>query len=94
MRAAKTSSCHAERLLHTAFGWYALTREPSDLGPFPSSEEATVALERHIRAFRGVTRQRQNSVQGMSLHDSASCSRNNCGLCAEAHIARESRIAS
>ena len=90
-------SSHEKRLIHTAFGWYALTREQSDLGPFPSKYEASKALTRHIQMYKGVnTRDNRDGKphSGISLHDSAHCDKTNCALCAEAYILRQGMIAS
>lgn len=88
---------HANRLLHTAFGWYAITREQSDLGPFISKKEASRALTRHIHVYRGVNTRRASdgtAHSGISLHDSTHCPKSNCALCAEAYILRQSLVAS
>ncbi len=86
---------HVNRLVHTAFGWYAMTREQSDLGPFASQQEASLALSRHIRVYKGVNTRSEGDVRhaGMSLHDTAHCSKSNCALCAEAYILNQSLIA-
>ncbi|MBS8240566.1 hypothetical protein DYI22_08605 [Marinobacter lipolyticus] len=86
---------HTKRLVHTAFGWYAMTREQSDLGPFASQQEASNALSRHIRVYRGVNIRGDGAAHsGLSLHDSASCRKSNCALCAEAHVLRQTLVAS
>ncbi|MGM0766847.1 MAG: DUF6316 family protein [Pseudomonadota bacterium] len=88
-------SNHANRLIHTAFGWYALTREQSDLGPFLSQQEASSALSRHIRIYRGINVRGDSAPHsGLSLHDSANCQKSNCALCAEAYVLRQTLIAS
>jgi hypothetical protein len=90
-------SSHEKRLIHTAFGWYALTREQSDLGPFHSIKEASEALTRHIRAYKGVNTRNDRHGKphsGISLHDSAHCDKTNCALCAEAYILHQTMIAS
>ena len=89
------SSDHANRLVHTAFGWYAMTREQSDLGPFISQDEAARALSRHSRVYQGVNVRGDSAPHtGLSLHDSASCQKSNCALCAEAYILRQTLVAS
>lgn len=90
-------SSHTNRLVHTAFGWYALTREQSDLGPFPSKQEASQALSRHIRVYKGVNTRSESDNKahsGISLHDSAHCPKSNCALCAEAYVLRQGLVAS
>ncbi|MGF2687028.1 DUF6316 family protein [Marinobacter sp. DUT-3] len=97
MRDPKIPSSHTNRLVRTAFGWYALTREQSDLGPFPSKQEASEALSRHIHVYKGVNTRNDRDGKphsGISLHDSANCQKSNCALCAEAYILRQGMIAS
>ena len=72
------------RFLHTPIGWYALTRESYDLGPFPTREQAVTALAGHIRAHRGVNDRPSESAGDLPhVHDSSSCGKHNCGRCAE-----------
>ncbi|MEQ9544590.1 MAG: DUF6316 family protein [Marinobacter sp.] len=97
MRDPKIPSSHTNRLIHTAFGWYALTREQSDLGPFSSKQEASEALSRHIHIYKGVNTRTDSADKphsGISLHDSAHCHKTNCALCAEAYIIRQGMVAS
>ncbi|TBW54307.1 hypothetical protein EZI54_14430 [Marinobacter halodurans] len=77
----------SERFLHTVLGWYVRTRENIDLGPFASRDDASDALNRHIRQFRGVLR-RDHGTQshGMDIHDPESCHKQNCAICMEARI--------
>lgn len=73
------------RFLHTPFGWYALTREPSDLGPFRTKPEASKALADHIKLHKGLNaRNPEDCYSGFTVHDPESCGKNNCGRCAEA----------
>jgi len=75
----------ASRFIQTPFGWYALTREPSDLGPFPTQSQASIALADHVRLHRGLNpRNPEDGYCGFSLHDPENCVKNNCGRCAEA----------
>lgn len=83
-------SKHQSRLIHTLYGWYALTREQSDLGPFDTAGKASLALSRHIRVFKGLNSRVPGSPKQMYLHDPDQCTRTNCGLCVEAGILRES----
>jgi len=88
-------SNHANRMVHTAYGWYAMTREQSDLGPFTNPQDASLALSRHIRAYQGVNVRHDSTPHaGLSVHDSSSCQKSNCALCAEAHILRQTLVAS
>ncbi len=83
---------HRGRLLHTVYGWYALTREKSDLGPFDSAEKASRALTRHIHIYRGLNNRNPDDKARMHLHDSEHCSRTNCALCVEAKVAQHSMM--
>ncbi|SFL94965.1 DUF6316 family protein [Marinobacter zhejiangensis] len=77
-------SHNSNRFLKTIVGWYALTREPYDLGPFPTRREADEALVRHIRVHRGInTRSAIPGNPEVYVHDSTSCAKQNCGRCAE-----------
>lgn len=87
-------SFDSSRFVKTAIGWYALTREQSDLGPFPSKEEAIRALSRHLQIYKGIhNRAADHQYTGFTLHDPETCAKTNCGLCAEASILRQSMIA-
>lgn len=81
---------HQDRLIHTLYGWYALTREQSDLGPFDTAERASRALSRHIKVYRGINPRTPETPKRMHLHDADQCTRTNCGLCVEARILRHS----
>ncbi|MBD3641298.1 MAG: hypothetical protein HUJ18_09930 [Marinobacter sp.] len=73
------------RFVKTPVGWYALTREPYDLGPFPTKPEAFTALNAHIRLHAGLNRRNPDDrFTGFSVHDAGTCAKNNCGRCAEA----------
>lgn len=73
------------RFVHTPFGWYALTREPSDLGPFPTKPQASSALADHIKLHMGLnSRNPEDRYSGFTVHDPDTCPKNNCGRCAEA----------
>lgn len=73
------------RFVETPFGWYALTREPSDLGPFPTKSQASNALVDHIRLHTGLNpRNPEDHYSGFTVHDPENCAKNNCGRCAEA----------
>lgn len=73
------------RLLQTPIGWYALTRENYDLGPFPTRQAAATALERHILVYRGINeRPTEPWAPQLHVHDSTSCGKQNCGRCVEA----------
>lgn len=81
---------HKNRLIHTVYGWYALTREQTDLGPFDSPNEASYALSRHIRMHKGLNQRPLGRPQQMHLHDPDQCTKNNCALCVEARVFRHS----
>lgn len=88
-----TQTFHADRLVHTAIGWYAMTREAYDLGPFQSRQEANDALVRHIRVHKGLnTRAASDEFCGIGLHDTDFCAKSNCARCAEANILRSSTL--
>lgn len=74
----------ANRFLDTPTGWFALTRESYDLGPFPTQAQAVTALAGHIRVHRGMN-DRPAGTPGClpHVHDSNNCSKHNCGRCAE-----------
>ncbi|WP_203141590.1 DUF6316 family protein [Marinobacter mangrovi] len=77
----------SERFLHTLLGWYVRTRENIDLGPFTNRDDASAALNRHIRQFQGVLRRNHGTQRhGMDIHDPESCDKQNCAICMEAHI--------
>lgn len=79
-------SKHQDRLIHTLYGWYALTREQADLGPFDTPDKASRALSQHIRVFRGLNLRPQGNPEKMHLHDADQCMKTNCGLCVEARV--------
>ncbi|MBW7470645.1 DUF6316 family protein [Marinobacter sp. M216] len=79
-------STHQNRLMHTLYGWYALTREQADLGPFATSKEASDALSCHIKAYKGLNKRTPGALKAVHLHDADQCSKTNCGLCVEARI--------
>ena len=83
---------HMNRLVMTLYGWYALTREPSDLGPFPTAKEASDALTSHIRTFRGLNSGRRKGRNSVHIHAADECRKTNCGLCLEARIVRHSMV--
>lgn len=83
-------SKHRDRLIHTVYGWYALTREQSDLGPFETPDKASRALSQHIRVFRGLNLRPQGNPKEMHLHDADQCMKTNCGLCVEARVLSQS----
>lgn len=85
-------SQHRGRLLHTIYGWYALTREQSDLGPFETAGEASRALTRHLHIYKGLNQRDSNSGARMHLHDTEHCERSNCALCVEARVAQQSML--
>lgn len=85
-------SQHRGRLLHTVYGWYALTREQADLGPFKTAGEASRALTRHIHIYKGLNMRDPDQKASMHLHDSEHCVRNNCALCVEARVAQQSML--
>lgn len=74
---------HLTRLIETPIGWFALTREASDLGPFPNPALASEALTCHIKAYKGVNRRSDQPLRQIHIHDSSNCLKDNCGLCAE-----------
>ncbi|MDX1757402.1 MAG: DUF6316 family protein [Marinobacter sp.] len=73
-----------DRFVETAAGWYVLVRENSDLGPFTTRHEAEQALQRHLRMYRGLNPRTEGAYHGISIHDSATCQKANCGRCIEA----------
>lgn len=73
------------RFIETNVGWYVLTREEADLGPYVSLSEAKRALSRHIKSFEHTaSRPAYDSFCGFHLHDPQTCRKTNCGRCAEA----------
>lgn len=73
------------RFIDTNVGWYVLTRESEDLGPYPSLSEAKRALSRHIRLHADISnRPRYHSFNGFHVHDAQTCRKVNGGRCAEA----------
>lgn len=73
------------RFIDTNVGWYVLTRETADLGPYISLSEAKRALSRHIRQHQYTSnRPAYHSFDGFHIHDPQACRKVNCGRCAEA----------
>lgn len=73
------------RFVETDVGWYVLTREDTDLGPYPSLSEAKRALSLHLEQHHDKPgRSAHNTFNGFHIHDPQSCNKANCGLCAEA----------
>jgi len=73
------------RFVETSVGWYVLTRERADLGPYTSLSEAKRALSRHLKQHERVAnRSPYASFSGFYLHDPQMCHKINCGRCAEA----------
>lgn len=81
----ETSENLPARFVETDVGWYVLTREDSDLGPYPSLSEAKRALSHHLDQHQHTPgRPAYDSFSGFHMHDPQSCKKTNCGLCAEA----------
>ncbi|SDW37414.1 DUF6316 family protein [Marinobacter mobilis] len=73
------------RFVETDVGWYVLTREETDLGPYPSLSEAKRALSLHLEQYLDKPgRPAYDSFNGFHMHDPQICKKTNCGLCAEA----------
>ncbi|MDX1756533.1 MAG: hypothetical protein R3175_10770 [Marinobacter sp.] len=78
------------RFIDTSVGWYVLTRERADLGPYVSLSEAKSALSRHLKQHQSVTsRSPYASFSGFDVHDPQTCHKINCGRCAEAALLEE-----
>lgn len=75
-----------DRFLCTLSGWYVKTREPEDLGPYDSLEQAQKAMERHLKVMAGLPRNHESAEfkLGIFVHDSGSCPKTKCALCIEA----------
>ncbi|SDW30653.1 DUF6316 family protein [Marinobacter mobilis] len=72
----------SERFLETHLGWFAMTREKNDLGPFATRGEAEEALRAHIRVFAGLNDRELNPVyHGIGVHDSSHCTKTHCARC-------------
>ncbi len=74
------------RFLKTHSGWYAKTREPEDLGPYNSLEQAQRAMEQHLKLMAGIPRCNESPEfkLGIFVHDSETCPKTKCALCIEA----------
>ncbi len=74
------------RFVRTRSGWYAKTREPEDLGPYGSLDEARLAMARHLELMAGLPRCRESEEfkLGIFVHDSGNCPKRKCALCIEA----------
>ena len=75
-----------DRFLRTDSGWYAKTREPEDLGPYESLEQAQMAMARHLKRMAGLPRSQESPEfkLGIFVHDSETCPKTKCALCIEA----------
>jgi len=75
-----------DRFVRTWSGWYAKTREPEDLGPFGSLEEAQAAMAEHLKLMAGLPRSQESPEfkLGIFVHDSGTCPKTKCALCIEA----------
>ena len=75
-----------DRFVRTRSGWYAKTREPEDLGPYRSLDEARLAMARHLELMAGLPRCRESTEfkLGIFVHDSGNCPKRKCALCIEA----------
>lgn len=75
-----------DRFLRTHSGWYAKTREPEDLGPFDSLEQAREAMAHHLKIMAGLPRNHESTEfkLGIFVHDSGNCPKTKCALCIEA----------
>ncbi|MDX1457250.1 MAG: hypothetical protein R3276_06650 [Marinobacter sp.] len=79
-----------KRFVDTSVGWYVLTRERADLGPYVSLSEAKRALSRHLKQHQSIAnRSPYASFSGFHVHDPQTCHKVNCGLCAEAALLEE-----
>ncbi|TNE74238.1 MAG: hypothetical protein EP339_11075 [Gammaproteobacteria bacterium] len=80
-----TGPVKSNRFLKTPQGWYIRTRESNDLGPFASEEEAFVALQVYLgnTDVSSVRRFQPTQFYGIQIHDTATCPKERCALCAE-----------
>lgn len=79
------------RIVQTHIGWFALTREQDDLGPFPSEGLAEDALHEYLKRVEP-NRSRAYSPFfscGVLIHDSETCSKQHCAFCIEARFLAE-----
>lgn len=82
------------RFIETDIGWYVLTREETDLGPYPSLSEAKRALSHHLEQYlNSPSRPAYDSFNGFHIHDPQTCRKTNCGLCAEAQSVEQKWLA-
>ncbi|MBY6192917.1 hypothetical protein KUV78_03815 [Marinobacter hydrocarbonoclasticus] len=79
------------RIVKTHIGWFALTREQDDLGPFPSEELAEDALHEYLKRVEPNRSRAYSpfSSCGVLIHDSETCSKRHCAFCIEARVLAE-----
>lgn len=79
------------RIVKTHIGWFALTREQDDLGPFSSEELAEDALYEYLKRVEPNRSRAYSpfSSCGVLIHDSEACSKRHCAFCIEARVLAE-----
>ena len=79
------------RIVQTHIGWFALTREQDDLGPFPSEGLAEDALHEYLKRVEPNRSRAYSpfSSCGVLIHDSETCSKQHCAFCIEARFLAE-----
>lgn len=79
------------RIIKTQIGWFALTREQDDLGPFPSEQVAEDALSEYLKHVEPNYSREYSpfSSCGVLIHDSNICKKRHCAFCIEASVLAE-----
>ncbi|WP_138435087.1 hypothetical protein [Marinobacter shengliensis] len=79
---------HESRLVSTSVGWFALTRDEDDLGPFATELLAEEALQDYLQTVAPREAREFSPVldNGVLLHDTESCKKRHCAFCIEAGV--------
>ncbi|MGP9833495.1 DUF6316 family protein [Marinobacter sp. NSM] len=82
---------HSSRLVSTSVGWFALTREEEDLGPFATELLAETALNEYLQSVpQRDTREFSPRLEsGVLIHDTETCRKRHCAFCIEAGVLAE-----
>ncbi|BEH15181.1 hypothetical protein [Marinobacter shengliensis] len=79
------------RLVNTSVGWFALTRDEDDLGPFATELQAEAALRDYLQTVQPRESREFSPVlsSGVLLHDTETCKKRHCAFCIEAGVLAE-----
>ncbi|KPQ29079.1 MAG: hypothetical protein HLUCCX14_07335 [Marinobacter excellens HL-55] len=82
---------HSSRLVSTSVGWFALTRDEGDLGPFATEILAETALHEYLQSVppRDIREFAPKLDNGVLIHDTETCKKRHCAFCIEAGVLAE-----